>query len=89
MKITEHDSTLTIDLLPFILRLANSESEYNMNSFESVICNMAEDKTSWEIESLISELQMIADRKYDEEEWEYNELFQWVTESLAKLSIIK
>jgi hypothetical protein len=39
-----------------------------MTQFESMVCQMAEDKTSQEIEAVISELQMISDRKYSEEE---------------------
>jgi hypothetical protein len=39
-----------------------------MTDIESRICAIAEDMKSNEIEALISELQMIADRKYQEEE---------------------
>lgn len=41
---------------------------YNMTILESNICTIAEGMISGEIEALISELQMIADRKYQEEE---------------------
>ena len=41
-----------------------------MTDIESRICAVAEDMKSNEIEALISELQMIADRKYQEEEIE-------------------
>jgi len=39
-----------------------------MTTLETLVCNMVEDHSSWEIEALISELQMIAERKYSEEE---------------------
>ena len=39
-----------------------------MNHIESKICILCEDLKSNEIESIISELQMIADRKYQDEE---------------------
>lgn len=39
-----------------------------MTKIESNICTIAEWLKSNEIEALISELQMIADRKYQEEE---------------------
>lgn len=39
-----------------------------MNKLESTICILCEWLKSNEIESIISELQMIADRKYQEEE---------------------
>lgn len=41
-----------------------------MTILESNICTIAEWMKSNEIEALISELQMIADRKYSEEETE-------------------
>lgn len=43
-----------------------------MTILESNICTIAEWMKSNEIEALISELQIIADRKYDEEESEQN-----------------
>lgn len=58
-----------------------------MTKFETVICQMAEEKTSWEIEALIAELQMIAERKYSEEESRNYEIFPWTTQGLNKLSI--
>lgn len=69
-----------------------SNIKNNMTTFESVICNMAEEKTSWEIEALISELQMIAERKYSEEENYQSsglryELFPSPLPALKKLSI--
>ena len=43
-----------------------------MTILESNICTICESYKSNEIEALISELQMIADRKYQEEEKEIN-----------------
>lgn len=69
-----------------------------MTILESNICTIAEWMKSNEIEALISELQMIADRKYSEEESLYNlseiyckspEIFPWTMESLNSLYIIK
>lgn len=53
-----------------------------MTTFEEIVCNMAEGHNSWEIESLISELQMIADRKYQEEE--DTKIYQEALESYNK-----
>lgn len=39
-----------------------------MTRLEIDTCNACEKLSYWEVESLISELQMIADRKYDESE---------------------
>lgn len=39
-----------------------------MTTLETMVCNMCEDHYSWDIYALISELQMIADRKFQEEE---------------------
>lgn len=54
------DTSLETDLL-------NTDYNY-MTILESNICTIAEWMKSNEIEALISELQMIADRKYSEEE---------------------
>ena len=61
-----------------------------MTILESNICTIAEWMKSNEIEALISELQMIADRKYSEEEEVNNtEIFPWTIESMLDLSIYK
>lgn len=43
-----------------------------MTNLETTICNMVQDLKSNEIESIIAELQMIADDKYEKEEEEEN-----------------
>ena len=55
-----------------------------MTILESNICTIAEWMKSNEIEALISELQMIADRKYSEEEEadRIDFLIPWTIESL-------
>ncbi len=53
-----------------------------MTILESNICTIAEWMKSNEIESLISELQMIADRKYQEEE--DTKIYQEALESYNK-----
>lgn len=58
-----------------------------MTILESNICTIAEWMKSNEIESLISELQMIADRKYQEEEDSNYEIFPWTLSSLNNLKI--
>ncbi len=58
-----------------------------MTILESNICTIAEWMKSNEIESLISELQMIADRKYQEEENSNYEIFPWTLSSLNNLKI--
>ena len=63
-----------------------------MTQFEIEVCQKAEEKTSWEIEALISELQMIADRKYREEEnnnpiYSLSPEMDRIVQGLNKLSI--
>lgn len=58
-----------------------------MNAIEQKICESVESLSSNEIESLISELQMIADRKYQEEENSNYEIFPWTLSSLNNLKI--
>lgn len=58
-----------------------------MTILESNICTIAEWMKSNEIESLISELQIIADRKYQEEENSNYEIFPWTLSSLNNLKI--
>ena len=58
-----------------------------MTILEHNICTIAEWLKSSEIESLISELKMIADRKYQEEE--STEMFTWTMDALNNLSIFK
>lgn len=53
-----------------------------MNAIEQKICESVESLSSNEIESLISELQMIADRKYQEEE--DTKIYQEAIESYNK-----
>lgn len=61
-----------------------------MTILESNICTIAEWMKSNEIEALIAELQMIADRKYQEEEEINNtEIFPCTIESMLDLSIYK
>lgn len=59
-----------------------------MTILEHNICTIAEWLQSNEIESLISELQMISERKYFEEE-KATEIFPWIIGSLDNLSIFK
>lgn len=60
-----------------------------MTKFESTVCRIAENLSSWEIESLISELQMIADSKYQSEEQQYSldQTFGNIPSQLSKLTI--
>ena len=61
-KTTDTDYTSTIDHSPITLRLANSLYEYNMNALTHNILTIMENYKSEEIEAIIKEMKMIADR---------------------------
>ena len=76
MIIIEYDSnSIARMMLNTFLEPDLLNTDYtNMTILESNICTICESYKSNEIEALISELQMIADRKYQEEEKEIDNI---------------